>query len=466
MKTTRLASLIPLVASLQLALAAPPGTADYTAHEWGTFTSIQGSDGQPIRWNPLAQSDLPTFVHTRNHPAQGPAVKAHAFELSLLDQKSSHEWYQRMETPVIYFHSDHPLTVDVHVGFPSGLITEWYPAASDFGPGIDIPGLLTATTNRFARWDQLEILAPDAAKSDALQPPKEAAPSHYYAARSARANPVRTTRGLGKSTDGTGESDQFLFYRGVANFTAPVRTRWDAAGIHLENTGREPLPTAFLWRAAGSRAELTRLHPLAPGATSHTRLTKAGLAGNRQELTRQFRDQLQGELTQAGLNADEAAAMVQTWSDSWFDEDGTRILYLVPRTFTDAVLPLQMNPAPRELTRVFVGRAELLDPSVEKAAWQEFADFRRSPQATVMQAFAQRVPARFAAALLNRAYLLEQDRLQAAYPGATTETHPEFKAAAFRLQQDVQQAQIALYRVTQTQAATPASTPPVAANQP
>jgi len=42
--------------------------AEYTAHEWGTFTSIQGSDGEPIRWNPFVTSDLPGFVFDRNRP--------------------------------------------------------------------------------------------------------------------------------------------------------------------------------------------------------------------------------------------------------------------------------------------------------------------------------------------------------------------------------------------------------------
>ena len=39
-----------------------------------------------------------------------------------------------METPVIYFYSDQPQTVDVSVDFPKGLITEWYTQASQIGP--------------------------------------------------------------------------------------------------------------------------------------------------------------------------------------------------------------------------------------------------------------------------------------------------------------------------------------------
>ena len=40
--------------------------AGYVAHEWGTFTSVQGSDGALIAWNPFTAAELPPFVHERN----------------------------------------------------------------------------------------------------------------------------------------------------------------------------------------------------------------------------------------------------------------------------------------------------------------------------------------------------------------------------------------------------------------
>ena len=58
--------------------------------------------------------------------------------------------------------------------------------------------------------------------------------------------------------------------------------------------------------------------------------------------------------------------MVETWRDSWFEE-GLRVLYLVPREFVDQVLPLAIEPQPREIARVFMGRAELLPPERHEA---------------------------------------------------------------------------------------------------
>ena len=57
--------------------------------------------------------------------------------------------------------------------------------------------------------------------------------------------------------------------------------------------------------------------------------------------------------------------MVRTWSDSWFAEQGLRVLYTLPKEWADPVLPLTLNPAPREIVRVMVGRAEILTPTME-----------------------------------------------------------------------------------------------------
>ena len=58
--------------------------------------------------------------------------------------------------------------------------------------------------------------------------------------------------------------------------------------------------------------------------------------------------------------------MVNTWKDSWFEEDGLRVLYSLPPSWTDRTLPLRLDPPPRELVRVMVGRAEVLTPALEQ----------------------------------------------------------------------------------------------------
>src|SRR5208282_6581223 len=73
-----------------------------------------------------------------------------------------------------------------------------------------------------------------------------------------------------------------------------------------------------------------------------------------------------------GLYQDEAQAMFETWRDSWFEE-GSRLLYIVPREFVDSVLPLTISPAPAQTVRVFVGRVELVTPATKRAVEQALA---------------------------------------------------------------------------------------------
>ena len=61
----------------------------------------------------------------------------------------------------------------------------------------------------------------------------------------------------------------------------------------------------------------------------------------------------------------EAKAMIATWRDSWFEE-GTRVFYIVPSRMIDSVLPLQIQPAPAQVSRVFVGRMEIITPAMEQ----------------------------------------------------------------------------------------------------
>jgi len=46
--------------------------------------------------------------------------------------------------------------------------------------------------------------------------------------------------------------------------------------------------------------------------------------------------------------------MVETWRDSWFEE-GSRLIYILPSPAVDAILPLQIEPAPEQTAQVPIG---------------------------------------------------------------------------------------------------------------
>jgi hypothetical protein len=72
------------------------------------------------------------------------------------------------------------------------------------------------------------------------------------------------------------------------------------------------------------------------------------------------------ELIIAGLYEKEATAMINTWTSSWFMEQGTRLFYFVPQEITDRELPLYISPRPDEQRRVMVGRIEIMSASEEQ----------------------------------------------------------------------------------------------------
>ena len=57
--------------------------------------------------------------------------------------------------------------------------------------------------------------------------------------------------------------------------------------------------------------------------------------------------------------------MVNTWKRQWFRTPGVRVLYFAPQSWTDASIPLRVEPAPDATTRVMVIRVEVLLPQVE-----------------------------------------------------------------------------------------------------
>ena len=323
-------SLVLLVAALTAAPAEvrrdsrDPG--NLVAHEWGTFTSVAGEQGQPIEWLPLeGQDDLPCFVERfRNFHAK--------FALS---------GTVRMETPVIYFYAPQATTVDVSVRFPAGLVTEWFPRA-DVTPATPVTNA-TLTSSGFAStatWSKVAI-TPDAPEGFATEPRS----SHYYAARRTDAAPLKVGA----------QSEKFLFYRGVARVTPPVSAVVAPDGTAtVRSQGAAPLGTIVRFdRRSGKLG-----YEIRDTKESRATLSTPALTGDMDALALR----LETVLAREGLYPREAQAMVDTWRDSWFEE-GTRLLYIVPRATVDAMLPLDIKPRPIETARVFVGRLELITPA-------------------------------------------------------------------------------------------------------
>lgn len=375
----------------------PPVEGELIVHEWGTFTSFSGSDGVRLEFRPLVDNDLPDFVIDRATQS-GKSIFL----------KSAIRARQRMETPVVYFYTDRLRQVRVQVGFPQGLLTEFYPPVARMLP----EGLSAATGQSVLPADQLrdslldwgrvtllpeavlrpaiadgELAAAVARRALAVLPPgMDPEPDlytgdHYYFARETDAALVHVRRGDEPPVDGAADTAQallvqrprgdffekFLFYRGVGNFELPVTvTSAPDGGIRILNSGPQPLTGLVLIDVAEESLRFARLEDVA--AESRLTLDPAAAfdANGVENPQAALWNTVHEILVEQGLYEKEATAMVRTWAGSWFREPGLRLLYVVPRPVTDALLPLTIEPSPQSTVRVLVGRLEILPQAVER----------------------------------------------------------------------------------------------------
>ncbi|HXS67351.1 MAG TPA: hypothetical protein VN761_00815 [Candidatus Polarisedimenticolia bacterium] len=346
------------------------GADSYIAHEWGTFTSVQGGNGELLQWRPLQSSELPNFVYDW--------TKAGMNRGSMIGPKVGLITLQRLETPVIYFYGNHAMNVSVDVAFPKGYITEWYPQATQIGPTY--PLNTNEPTNGILResravWRNLEIVPQSeyqTGQEDQL--PQDARGSHYFAARATGANLVRDTL---KSPTNSAEVEKFIFYRGAGNFSTPLRVTVNSNNVlSVENTGKIDLAHLFLVLIETNNASdgpygvMMEMDALPKGKTVEWQNLDAMKRDGwdrfpLEKFQGEISSQMKTALVAEGLFPEEAQAMVNTWKDSWFTEEGVRVLYVLPRAWTDETLPIAMTPQPNELTRVMVGRAEIVTPDAE-----------------------------------------------------------------------------------------------------
>jgi hypothetical protein len=339
-----------------LLLGAPLGAADFTVHEWGTFTSVVGSDGRPLSGLQYDEEPLPGFV---KNLGLAPFYKGMARQVAGVTVK--------METPVLYFYSPTAREVDVTVKFHGGSISQWYPDRTDGEPlqGIEafsLPPFDYAKDHEgFANW-RVQVLAPGT--HEARTNPSQAESPHWKAARVPQANRLKGSKG---------EVEDFIFYRGVGNFALPLHVTSGAGGrIRIENTGKAPIPFLFVYEqpepGQGAVARVWWRGALGAGKTvSASRDQAEATPAEAVRKTAFLR-----ELVRAGLTEDEGNALLATWHTSYFARPGVRVFWIVPRTLTDAILPIALSPTPDRLERVLVGRMEVLTPEFEQVLARDF----------------------------------------------------------------------------------------------
>ena len=334
-------------------------------HEWGTFTVLQDEQGRSVGAINTDDEPLPDFVHNLSGALNGPSSPLPTVHFKGV-VRNHPDVYTRLETPVIYFYppGGRQMTVDVEVSFPAGWLTQYYPEAKvtadgregnsfQFGPlGYKSIGTLA--------WKGLKVGGTGA--GPATDMPAWLAPRQVPAAASV------TTTG--------GQTERYLFYRGVGRIEAPLSVSRGSDGTTLNV--RSQIGNAVQLRPGMKMGPLW-LVDARPDGTSAFRtiesidlskgrdnvLATTGSSFSEAEYSRVnvglLRESMKTALMRDGLFSDEAEGLLNTWEASYFRRPGLRLFFMVPAEWTEHHLPLRVSE-PAEIKRVMVGRIELVTP--------------------------------------------------------------------------------------------------------
>jgi hypothetical protein len=336
-------------------------------HEWGTFTSLQDEQGQELSGINIDDEPVPAFVHNLNRLLLSqPVVSSLHWQYRSKGAPRHHPYVtMRLETPVIYFYPPAgqrgPMRMDVKVRFNGGWLTEFYPKAdADTGGLKDEPfdfGHLSPQTTSSLSWNELAV------GTDGKGP--ETDEQVWLAPRQVEAANVTSVEG---------QSERYLFYRGVGQIRAPLKAVLNrksgqvslSANFHnvLQSDERATIPQLWLIQVHqdGSCAFRVVDGFEVSGDPTKTRAT-AGYRFEEKEYSAENRAKLEAAMHTAlvadGLYPDEATALLSTWQRSYFTSPGLRLFYLVPRVWTDHYLPLSLS-RDADVDRVMIGRLELI----------------------------------------------------------------------------------------------------------
>ncbi len=386
--SSKVAALVTFGAGLTAVIVAanPPqaSKSPLEVHEWGTFTCLQDEKGNAIGGINTDDEPVPAFVH-EVYPQLLNAATELPPELSVggkgILPQCIEDVTMRLETPVVYFHlppDARQADFDVSVRFNGGWLTQFYPDAAATAPGLTngrAIGPLHGSTVGELHWNHLQVETVASGAGPVTQDPVWTSPRHVNAAPLAIAP---TAAGA------AAEHEQFLFYRGVGHIDAPLGvTRANDADDLLELHARSEgiaLKIVATWladiRPDGTLA-FRSVEPftLSPGDTHAAAQVESRFAAADYSAAAgaELRQKVNAALRAEGMNEDEAEALLATWQHSYFQSAGLRLLFVLPRAWTDAVLPLHVSGAePLTLRRAMVGRIEIVS-AAQRALLKQIA---------------------------------------------------------------------------------------------
>jgi hypothetical protein len=300
--------------------AEPAPMKGLAVHEWGVVSVYSDVE--------LANADmrdewagLPKFVYGQ------------------VDGRLQPERFLAVKAPVLYFHAPQPLTATVRVEFPGGKPAVWWPANSN-----SLPNGLNAQPLTLLQWNA-QVRASNANNFKHTTLPK----GHWMEAlRDVKADDVLVF----DDNRGGAQLERFIYYDGLIPAPKGLAIQVKGDTISLKSQAKHALLDVTV-------VDLRSLRKIRTGS-----IARLDAGGEVAEVKLVERDQskwpydgiaeLVGQLTTAGLNEDEAKALVAVWRKAFFETEGVGVFYRLPQEIYDQVLPLTVNPKPEKTVRTLL----------------------------------------------------------------------------------------------------------------
>jgi hypothetical protein len=288
-------------------------------HEWGVFRVNEDAEYANADLRAL-WDDLPEFAYGY---IKGRLVPQHwgAFEIR--------------KNPVIFFHADEPMQVQVKVDFPGGMAGVWFPATMH--PTVD--GLeAQPKSGNTLQWELGIKQCPEGWRPK-LTAPAEVSPRHWVAqARQVKADEVFAQFSR-NPTDV--ERERFLYYDGIFPQGKWLKFSVEKDRIGVVSQVKHPVfDVTIVDRRGDSKVRIGRIAKIDAGeAVKEVSFTEVAASRFASEAA----ETLIKQLVAAGLNEDEARSLLHLWKKDMFETQGVCAFYRIPPSEYDARMPLTVT---------------------------------------------------------------------------------------------------------------------------
>lgn len=353
---------------------------EYELHEWGVF-SVPRGDAWAQRDMKMEWATFPEFFFKT-----WPTVK-----LPL-----SHP--QAARKPVIFLHAEKPLSLELSIRFAEGRPLVWWPATSYPRGDVKI-------TDKDRLTFSVALIDPDPENPGKLAAPAlQKVENGHWVDQLRAVNSVMlftqsapyASHGLEIANRRYPVSEKFIYYDGIMKAPAAPKVVRTGDSIELGSDNEYDWLDVMAIERDGTKLRASK---------AWTDKVAAGAQKTRIELTDavdidKLKKEFSAKLAGAGLNADEAEALVKVWDEGIFKKDGLTLFYRIPQETYEKWLPLEATPAPKKIVRVGIVLHEHLEPElnarvdalIAKLSSEEF-EIREAAQKALVQIGGAALPA-------------------------------------------------------------------------